>query len=108
MSDILYLPLRASRIPVRSYVTPSCRAVHLEGDIIASGMVRVVIVMVMRNTRPFGYHSSSYGQARRVVVFIPLTNAAYNRYEKNTKYQDEHQREHDTEHPKSHVICLSA
>ena len=75
-------------------------------------MVRVVIVMVMRNIRPFGYHSSSYGQARRVVVFIPLTNAAYNCYEKNTKYQDEHQRKHYAEHPeaesKSHVICLSA
>ena len=75
-------------------------------------MVRVVIVMVMRNIRPFGYHSCSYGQSRRVVIFIPLTNATDNRHNKYAKYQDEHQRKHYAEHPetesKSHVICLSA
>ena len=88
--------------------------VHLEGDIVAGGMVCVVIVMVMRNIRPFGYHRGSYGQARRIVIFIPLTNASYNHDNNNSEYQDEHQRKHYAEHPetkiksKSHIICLSA
>ena len=76
-------------------------------------MVCVVIVMVMRNIRPFGYHSSSYDQARSVVVFISLTDTTNDRHNKYTEYQDEHQREHHSENPeseiksKSHVICLS-
>lgn len=74
----------------------------------------MVIVVMVRYIGSFRYHSRRYGESRRVVVLIPLTDPTYNRHDNYAEYKDEYQRKHYAEHPESkiksesHFIYLSA
>ena len=75
-------------------------AFHLEGDIVAGGMVIVVmvidaVVMVAGNVSTLGDHRGIHRQPGRMVVFVPLQDHAADGDQEDSQKQHPDQAEHD-------------
>ena len=81
-----------------------CGGVHT----VATGGVTGVVVVVYGGVLPLGHHRCLHCQTRRVVVFMPCTDALHCRDDKhhdhNTEHQNEHYIEHVDPHSKSHRV----
>ena len=75
-------------------------AFDLERCVIPCGRVACVHIriMVMRHLHPLGDDRSLHGQARGVVVFVPLADITHERHDDHAQNQHKHHREQHGKH----------